>query len=163
METISDPAAREQMAQYQRQLMLQFAKRFTDDPELREEFIDKAEKKYQWELNKTPEEKLINPGIALSQYRTDEELKKALGTIHCPVLLVYGIKDAMLLLSRTFLPTAYIPGAKAIFYQDASHFVHYAYRDDIREEISRFANKAFEHFHTCTDKNGSPQKQDSNK
>ncbi|MCD8330533.1 MAG: alpha/beta hydrolase [Lachnospiraceae bacterium] len=36
METISDPAAREQMAQYQRQLMLQFAKKFADDPELRE-------------------------------------------------------------------------------------------------------------------------------
>lgn len=143
IDTISDPEANEQLAQYQRQRILHFSKKFSTDPDLKKEFEDKAEKAYLWQLNKTPEERLINPGITLPQFQTDEELLEAMKNIHFPVLLINGMKDAMLPFNSTVMTMGAIPNAKVIFYQEATNFIQYDRRQDVFREISSFAEDAY--------------------
>lgn len=143
MQTISDPVAAEQLAQYQKQRILHFARKFADNPELREEFERKAEKVYQWQMDKTPEEKKIHPGITLPQFKTDQALLDAMEQIDFPVLLINGMKDAMLPISDTVLTMGAIPNAKVVFYQDGTNFVQYDHRADVRREITAFADEIF--------------------
>jgi len=130
-----------QLAQYQRQRILQFVRQFPDQPELRAEFEKKAEEFYQWQLEKTPEEKLLNPGIPLSQFKTDEELLEAMRRLTVPVLLLSGMKDAMLPFHRTVMTVGEIPNAKAVYYQDGTCLLQYGHRADVRREIAAFARE----------------------
>ena len=139
-----DPMIIEQWAQYQRQRILGYAKKVADDEELRQEFERKAEEMYHWQKEKTPEELKIDPGITLAQFKNDEELLAAFRKLQIPILLLNGTKDAMLPINRVIPVMQDIPGAKVVYYQGASNCVQYDYREDVREEISRFAYKVFE-------------------
>lgn len=138
-----DPEIIEQWAQYQRQRILGYARKFSDDPVLQKEFENKAEKMYRLQMDKAPDELKINPGITLAQFATDEELLAAFRRMTMPILLLNGIKDAMLPISRTVPVMQEIPSVKVVFYQDASNCVQYDYREDVRAEIVRFADNAF--------------------
>ena len=102
-----------------------------------------AEKFYQWQMEKTPEEKLINPGIPLCWFQTDEELLKGMRELKVPVLLLNGMKDAMVPLNHTVMTVGDIPRAKAVYYQDGTCLLHYGYREDVRREITAFAREIF--------------------
>ena len=144
IDAVSNPDVAEQLAQYQRQRIFHFSKKFKDDPILKKEFEEKAMKAYNWQLNKTPEEKLINPGITLPQFHTDKALLEALKNISFPVLLLNGMKDAMLPFSSTVPVMGVIPEAKVIYYQEATNFIQYDRRNDVRREIAVFAAEAFD-------------------
>lgn len=143
MEALENQDLAIQLAQYQRQRILQFAQKFAYDPVLKAEFENKAEKFYQWQMEKTPEEKLINPGIPLCWFQTDEELLKGMRELKVPVLLLNGMKDAMVPLNHTVMTVGDIPRAKAVYYQDGTCLLHYGYRDDVRREITAFAREIF--------------------
>lgn len=141
-----DPDVIEQWAQYQRQRVLGYAKKFAHDEKLRCEFEKKAEKMYRIQKEKKPEELKINPGITLAQFASDAELCEEFRQIQVPVLLLNGMKDALLPMNRVAPAAREIPAAKIVYYQDASNSVQYDYRDDVREEIVRFADKIYAKF-----------------
>lgn len=87
---------------------------------------------------------MINPGITLPQFHTDEALLEALKNISFPVLLLNGMKDAMLPFSSTVPVMGVIPEAKVIYYQEATNFIQYDRRNDVRREIAVFAAEAFD-------------------
>ena len=90
------------------------------------------------------EEMRIQPGIPLPWLKTDEQVREALSAISFPVLLLIGMQDAMVPLSKTIQPIGAIPNAKAVFYQEANHRLYYGRRADVRREIASFAREAFE-------------------
>lgn len=143
IDAIGSKAAVEQLAKYHRQRILYFAKKFAGDPNLEEEFLQKAEKIYDMKIHMTPEEMKIQPGITLPWLKTDEEVLEALSSIHFPVLLLIGMQDAMVPISKTIQPISAIENAKAVFYQEANHLLYYGRRKDVRREISAFAAEAF--------------------
>ncbi|WP_434311750.1 alpha/beta fold hydrolase [Hominifimenecus sp. rT4P-3] len=143
IDAVGSKAAMEQLARYHRQRILYFSQKFADDPELKEEFLQKAEKFYDMKIQMTPEEMKIQPGITLPWLKTDEEVLEALSSIHFPVLLLVGIKDAMVPIGKTIQPIAVIENAKAVFYQEANHLLYYGRRNDVRREIAAFAAEVF--------------------
>ena len=128
---------------YNKNTILYFAKKFADNSELKAEFERKAEWFYHYKRNMSQEEMRIQPGIPLPWLKSDEEVREALSSIHFPVLLFIGMKDAMLPLSKAIQPIDAIENAKAVFYQEANHRLYYGRRDDVRREISSFAREAF--------------------
>lgn len=143
IDAVGSQAAVEQLAQYNKNTILYFAKKFADNSELKAEFERKAEWFYHYKRNMSQEEMRIQPGIPLPWLKSDEEVREALSSIHFPVLLFIGMKDAMLPLSKAIQPIDAIENAKAVFYQEANHRLYYGRRDDVRREISSFAREAF--------------------
>ena len=143
IDAVGSRAAVEQLAMYHKQRILYFAKKFGKDPELKAEFERKAETIYRMKMDMGPEEMKIQPGITLPWLKTDEEVLKALSEIHFPVLLLIGMKDAMVPLGKTVQPIGAIEHAKAVFYQEANHLLYYGRREDVRREIAAFAEEAF--------------------
>ncbi len=143
IDALNSATAVEQLAQHNKNLILYFAKKFANDPELKAEFERKAEWFYEYKKNMPREEMQIQPGIPLPWLKTDEEVHKALETINFPVLLLIGMQDAMLPLSQAIQPVDAIKNAKAVFYQEANHRLHYGRREDVRREISSFAREVF--------------------
>ncbi len=65
-----DPEARKKSAEAVKNYFLSFAEKFADSPVLKAEFEGKAERGYEWELNRTVEEMRINPKKPLSYLKT---------------------------------------------------------------------------------------------
>lgn len=143
IDSANSHAAHQELAEYTRQTILYFARKFQDDPVKKALFEEKAESYYQQKLDMTPEELRIQPGIPLSWLTTDQQVMEQLSRIDLPVLLVNGLQDAMLPIEKAILPMRVIQGAKAIFYQEATNRLYYSRPEDLRREICIFADDAF--------------------
>jgi len=138
-----NPEARKKSAERVRLHYLSFAEKFKDNPELREEFERKAEKAYEFELNRSVEEIRINPRKPLSHLKTDEEVYQELSKINIPVLMINAYNDQVVPVTDILWPVKVIKNSKCIIYHNAGHDVHYDYRDDVRREIALFASDLF--------------------
>lgn len=143
IDSANSQTAVEALAQYQRQTILRFARQNAHDPQRKQAFERKAEAYYQEKLNMKPEERRIQPGLPLPWLKTDEAVLEALSEISFPVLMINGLKDAMLPFHKAIQPMMVIPNSKAVYYQEATHRIFYCRPDDLRREISSFANDAF--------------------
>lgn len=139
----NEPDILQRWALYHRQRILAYARRFQDDPELKKEFEEKAEKIYQYQLQRGVEEMKIDPGIPLACFTTDQELLEAVRRFTTPILLLNGMKDALLPISRTISVARDIPGVKVVTYQDGGNGLQYDHREEVHREISWFADRVF--------------------
>ncbi len=142
--TADDPEARKKSAEATKRYFLSFAEKFADDPELKAEFEGKAERAYEWALQRAPEEIRINPRKPLSHLKTDEEVYQELSKIEIPVLMINAYMDKVVPVTDILWPVKVIKNSKCLIYNNAGHDVHYDCRDDVRREIALFASGLFE-------------------
>lgn len=138
-----DPEATLKRAESTKNYFLAFAEKFSDNPELKAEFERKAQKGYEWELERTVEEVRVNPRKPLSYLKTDEEVYQELSKIQIPVLMINAYMDKMVPVTDILWPVKVIKNSKCIIFNNAGHDVHYDCRDDVRREIALFASNLF--------------------
>ncbi len=83
----------------------------------------------------------VGPGLAFPECKTNDELAVRLGRIQVPTLILHGIYDHFTPPEMALLAAKSVPGAKAVFFQDQSHFFPKESPDQVADEIKLFISQ----------------------
>lgn len=83
----------------------------------------------------------VGPGLAFPECKTNDELAIRLAGIKVPTLILHGIYDHFTPPEMALLAAKSVPGAKAVFFQDESHFLPKESPHKVANEIKLFISE----------------------
>lgn len=116
----------------------------SDTPEqaaVRDRLVDEA---VDAALARSDEENSINQGMPFPEATSDDELKKILGTIRVPVLIVAGMRDGVISPASALRAVTSVRGAKAVFYEEEGHMVAGEHPERVARDVELFLRETDE-------------------
>jgi len=92
-------------------------------------------------LAMSDEELRINPRKPFPEARTDAELARLLSRVEVPTLLVAGMRDHIISPEASLRAATSVPGAVAVFFQDASHWVAEEHEEAVIAHVKVFVDR----------------------
>lgn len=92
-------------------------------------------------LRTTPDEATVKLGVGFPDVDTDEELRKLLGQVSVPALIIGGMHDPWVTPENLLDTARTVPGAKLVIFEDESHLVALESPAKIVEEFRLFLDR----------------------